>query len=34
VTIPLDLLRRLPAEQRAALEHAQAERARERSTDA
>jgi hypothetical protein len=34
VTIPLDLLHRLPAEQRAALEHAQAEQARERSTDA
>jgi hypothetical protein len=34
VTIPLDLLHRLPVEQRAALEHAQAEQARERSTDA
>jgi len=33
VTIPLDLLHRLPVEQRAALEHAQAEQARERSTD-
>jgi hypothetical protein len=34
VTIPLDLLHRLPADQRAALEQAQAKQARERGTDA